>query len=329
MNKFFLKITFISLILSILSSNIYLAEGNYKNVNNFNFNNTIKSYKNNRKVLTQKLQQPNNKITINELDLYKEIDKSKNISIKDNNSMVKKYLDSIKDLNNKSIDELEHLGYEYDKIQKIKSAGQLIENSSNELDQLITSQSISTAASEVTIYSYVDGYYHDKSMITDGEVFKTLINMLFFWQWSETPVYTGTDGFGVGLNTTNSLEIENIYTEITYVYNLDSDYNIIKDYSDMAMSNLTANKNAFNITYPMSIGKNLKKKVALNGYAAISLTSKDSYVDEFTIDSMYIHSIDEEIPEFTLDSTGISTNNENSTCQSFSYKFSDFEPIEY
>ena len=316
------------LILSILSSNICLAEENYRDINNFNFNNTIKLCRNSE-ILAQKLQQHNNKITINELDLYEEIDKSKNISIEDNNSMVKKYLDSIKNLNNKSIDELKHLGYEDDKIQKIKSAGKLIENSSTKLDELITSQSINDAASEVTIYSYVDGYYHDKSMIDNGEIFKTLINLLFFWQWSETPVYTGIDGFGVGLNSNNGLEIENIFTEITYVYNLDNDYNIMKDYSDMAMNNLSVNKNAFNITYPMSIGKNLKKKVALYGYAAISLTSKNSYVDEFTIDSIYTHSINEEIPTFTLNSNGISTNNENSTYQSFSYKFSDFEPIEY
>lgn len=134
MNKFFVKITFILLILSILSSNICLAEENYRDINNFNFNNTIKLCRNSE-ILAQKLQQHNNKITINELDLYEEIDKSKNISIEDNNSMVKKYLDSIKNLNNKSIDELKHLGYEDDKIQKIKSAGKLIENSSTKLDE--------------------------------------------------------------------------------------------------------------------------------------------------------------------------------------------------
>lgn len=60
--------------------------------------------------------------TVNELDLYKSVDKSKGISPNQDGSKVKAYLERIKELSTKDRAELQAMGFSDTRIDAIKSA---------------------------------------------------------------------------------------------------------------------------------------------------------------------------------------------------------------
>ncbi|MDF2883731.1 MAG: hypothetical protein K0R54_4295 [Clostridiaceae bacterium] len=285
-----------------------------------------------------KINNPNkNVIKISEFNLYKRIDKQKGILPTQKNSMVRKYLDSIKNLSNKNINELKQLGYSDTRIKLLKESSSLISKNSSQLKAIsLNSNILDEVGSIVTVSATLDGYYHDTAYSPTSPIFKTLIYVAYQWKWSEAPIVRDNDGFAVAFNTNNNLQIYYTNDGVGYYNAIDNSFYKDIDYSVQASNSESSNKNGLYFSFPMGLNSDTlyKKKYSLDGYSLNVLVNNNSYVDEFNISGLYAHSLDTTNPEFLLDNNGVQVStkySQVSTLYSTSkdFKYSDFDPNSY
>ncbi|NOV90902.1 hydroxylamine reductase (hybrid-cluster protein), partial [Clostridium acetobutylicum] len=166
------------------------------------------------------------KVRLNEFDLYKEIDNKKGLDSTSQNSMVKKYKDTIKKLNSKNDTELKNLGFDSSRITALRKSKLALNN--NNLEQI---------GSTLTVSVNLDSYYHDMQYEPNSPKFKTLIYAIFSWSWSQAPLVTDTDGLGVEWLSNSQDKLQVYYTsDVVDYYN--AIYNTVTssvDYADQAL----------------------------------------------------------------------------------------------
>lgn len=247
-----------------------------------------------------------NHSTINEYDMYKKVDKQNNVSPTQNNSMVKKYINSAQSLGKKDYKELKSLGYSDSKINLLKKA-----SASN-----LSENELKAIGSELSFDATLDTFGYDKSFNLDvlkpqgqgpqSPVFKTAIELSYDWYWSQIPILTNTDDIAFNWYTTGSDKLQ-LYRTTDAVMYYDKPgiegFNSQFKCSDIARRNLNSLQNGLFITFPMY--NKAKGLYALSGASDSILVSPTAKIDNFYTNGLYAQSTSTTSPEFIINNDNV------------------------
>lgn len=324
-----LKIIALSAIASIFFTSIISSQTTFAANTNRLTNQSVLSYIYSDKSSSKEKSEfiKNNKqseksIKLNEFNLYEKIDNSLGISLAQNNSMVKKYIDSIKYLNLKSDSELKELGYSTSRINLLRKA-----------KTTLTNTILSELGSTLTLTSRLDGYFHDTQYTPQTPKFKTLVYVAYDWNWSETPIVLNNDGLAIAWssNSQSNLQLYASINELNYFSVADGSLIKTVNYPAQVLNSENILKNGFYCTFPFQLDSQtrFKKKNALSGDSMNVLVSNDSYIDSFNINVIYGHSLNSTNPSFLITNSGLQASPSYSSVSNLYSKSDNFNLSDY
>lgn len=257
---------------------------------------------------------PKKHATISELDLCKETDSQNDISIDDNRSMVRNYINRIDTLASQDDQSLRNEGYSDKSIYSLKLSKTFIDDNKNDYAKIASSSLIEDYSPKLQTTIELSGHNNDTSVNIDSGNFKTLIHTLFSWQWSEKPIFQNVDAFGISFNSNTNLNIYSTDTAVSYKSNQPNTVSTNRIYGD----GLTIENNTLYTNFITSRDFDGINKSALSGYSYATLVSRSRYLDSFDISLIYGHALDSTFPLFKTSNNGLylSDNNKFNTAVS-------------